>query len=624
MTETERKGVGSTFDFLPFHRLSGKPQESLVLQVYGISEPSQEFKDRLNGIIQRKLDSTVLNIICNLYERNQQLKLTPEDVDFLQPGRKSSQMLHLPLPLWLCDGHQQAFFFYFLQTLSTFTKRPLYTSSENKEHCQFQAHQELQNAYLVEGVTNEVHQDHLFIYIRHHTKGRGMAVLCVSLADSNDKVVAPLPGVTMPYRHMEDVPGLFDDRMECVVSEEPMDTGTNSIKVHIWEKGNIGIEEFMAKLSLCYKHTLLDFYLEFYFLYIPIALLTPKLDSEARGGSPCEEDNTDIDSGKEPVVGGMTRPSNKDNHLVKKGSPPVSEQQKPSKKDSVVSFKSADSSDSASHHGSVRGSKESGIETRPSIDVSGISSDKILKPRQFKQSSKLSEQNIDKQEDSLKSSMPLHKGSGEGNKLLWLQKEKIRRSSEARQTLIKDADMGKSGVLNEAYHSSLPKYLSLAQSLASPSVRYISLPIMGHYSAKVFVSQSVSSIQLECPELTGSVFQLSPTGANSDFTHCIPAKDWTHVHHEVHSHLQETEYIVIFKNLLQWEESCHISSLRHSSNDPLSNLYLFHPLDSRKLYSMPRIPIPLHVLAQIRDVFVPRRIFILLRVTQQKVSFCHS
>ena len=118
----------------PFAAGVGRPHESLVLQLYGISQPSQEFKDRLSGLIRHKLDAAALDIMCGIYSRNQQLKLTPQDLEFLQPNRKPTHTLHLSLPEWLGGGHQYPFFFYLLQTLSTFAVHPVYSSSEGREH----------------------------------------------------------------------------------------------------------------------------------------------------------------------------------------------------------------------------------------------------------------------------------------------------------------------------------------------------------------------------------------------------------------------------------------------------------------------------------------------------------
>ena len=57
------------------------------------------------------------------------------------------------------------------QSLSLIAVKPKYTSAVARE--QFQAPLELQNMYLFEELPDEAHQDHIFLYIRPHTQGRG-------------------------------------------------------------------------------------------------------------------------------------------------------------------------------------------------------------------------------------------------------------------------------------------------------------------------------------------------------------------------------------------------------------------------------------------------------------------
>ena len=62
-----------------------------------------------------------------------------------------------------------------MQSLSSFTLKPKYTSASLRDH--FQLSQDLHNVYVSEGLSEEGKEDHIFLYIRPHTQGRGEGVL---------------------------------------------------------------------------------------------------------------------------------------------------------------------------------------------------------------------------------------------------------------------------------------------------------------------------------------------------------------------------------------------------------------------------------------------------------------
>ncbi len=266
------------------HFLSGKPQESLVLQLYGIQRPSHDFTERLNHVVQFKLDDAVLEAMCSLYARNQRLRLYPADIAFLQPSiSEPSHILSLPLPNWATSV--EALTFYFLQNFSARTLRPNYTSPDHKDH--FQVPLELQNAYLVETCddSHDIHQDHLFLYIRPHQKGRGIGVVSVSLVSPEGRFITPLPGVVEANAHFLDLHDSRTEELNCTITEiESEVKGQYNIRLHVWEKGNIGLVEFMDKALLCFKHSLMDYIIELRLLALPVA--TPLREKGEREVSP--------------------------------------------------------------------------------------------------------------------------------------------------------------------------------------------------------------------------------------------------------------------------------------------------------------------------------------------------
>ena len=95
-----------------------------------------KLKEHLIGLISRKLDDKVLEIMCSYHARNRTLNLVPEDVLFLQPsGATPTYTLYFPLPALLHD-YAQPLAFYFLQNMSMFCLKPKYTSENMQNYFQ--------------------------------------------------------------------------------------------------------------------------------------------------------------------------------------------------------------------------------------------------------------------------------------------------------------------------------------------------------------------------------------------------------------------------------------------------------------------------------------------------------
>ena len=96
----------------------------------------EKLKEHLIGLISRKLDDKVLEIMCTYHARNRTLNLVPEDVQFLQPsGAPPSHSLYFSIPILLHD-YTQPLAFYYLQNMSTFCMKPKYTSENIQNYFQ--------------------------------------------------------------------------------------------------------------------------------------------------------------------------------------------------------------------------------------------------------------------------------------------------------------------------------------------------------------------------------------------------------------------------------------------------------------------------------------------------------
>lgn len=599
--EFERQTTSSSLDLSLFQ--SGKPQESIVLQLYGITKPTPELKERLVFMIQSKLDDAVLEMMCGLYARNQQLKLHPADVQFLQPSHSHNNPTHIlsiSIPDWVDEVG--ALFFYFLQCLTSLALRPKYFSSDERDH--FQVLEKLHNVYLVAdaqggNLFKENLQDHIFLYVRPPTKGRGMAVVSVTLNDSDSKVMVPQPGIIQPQN--SPYPLDFDSnvrleaQLECSVIESS-EIATNSgysLQFQIWEKGNIGLSEFSYHLSNCFKQALFDYLFELYLLSQPIA--KPLSDSfDARDYSISPFVLVDVESP------GMRTPAESMSNLSSRRE---SEELKPP-------------SQGVSAPGSRKVSTSSRRASDDKLSVGKGSSFDKDDGAPVKRSRTYTEQIILEIEDAVQSI------EDKDGKSMWMEKERKRRRTEERDTIIHDAELGNSGMLRKAYHSSIPQHLAGAFRLHSACVKFHSFSLVGNYSAQVFLSQTALALETLCPDFTVNCFQSIGVDDQGPFIHFTPARDWTKVKRV--NHPSHTHYIAVGRNLPQWEESCDpltpTKRIIQPWLDKVSKLSLqhFQPLDTKKLNK--DVIVPLQGLASSKEMFVPRQQLAVVIVTKKKVS----
>ena len=115
-------------------------------------------------------------MMCSSYTRNQKLRLSPADVEFLQPSLdQPSEVIPLTLPNWVPNPHSM--FFYLLQQLSSTFLPPQYTVFEKSDSTCLHTPPDLSEALKNVNLPTSVQQDFLFLYIRPVKRGRGMSVL---------------------------------------------------------------------------------------------------------------------------------------------------------------------------------------------------------------------------------------------------------------------------------------------------------------------------------------------------------------------------------------------------------------------------------------------------------------
>ena len=353
--------------------------------------------------------------------------------------------------------------------------------------------------------------------------------------------------------------------------------------------------DLSAKLTSCFKHAMSDYLLELCLLPLPIARQpegsfvwdsatnSPNAFLENEGpGNKVEK--------RGAYEAGSRRASSEKGEVHKAGSRRTSNEQPPARSPSTRS-----------------------------VESSSLKSDAPVRSRRD------TEKIVEDITDALLSENGGSQGEGSSeSSLTWHGKEWLRREQEARDRYYQEAHFGRSGVLDETYHTTIQQHLAHACKLASPSVTHCTYTFMGSHSARTFLTEAIASIQQLCPDLNISTFEKSLPGevAAGQYAHCIPERDWSRVERVVE--LSDLHYMVIGRNLRQWEECCDPTDLTHRSTHPWvdphtkQSLQLFYPLDSKKFVRGVEVPLQQSVVGG--EAFVPRQRLVLMSVTSWQVK----
>ena len=94
-----------------------RSEDYIVLKVFGITAASQNIKQDLVAVLQKKLDDKVVEVISTMIQRNSRCKLSSDDVFFLQkPATEPDKVLQFTVPLSTIH-YLQAISYYLRQNL---------------------------------------------------------------------------------------------------------------------------------------------------------------------------------------------------------------------------------------------------------------------------------------------------------------------------------------------------------------------------------------------------------------------------------------------------------------------------------------------------------------------------
>ena len=299
-----------------------------------------------------------------------------------------------------------------------------------------------------------------------------------------------------------------------------------SLRVYIWEKGNVGMADLSDKLHRCLKQALCDYILELYLLPQPIARLG------------------DISSIHSSPVRGTSSP-----FVVLEPSPTehIPQDQEGEEKGSLrrALFEKIE----LHAPQTLLLAPQSSLESQVSVE-----SPSITEPRR----SRADTNSITQEMNEILCSIDRTEGKreeeeeSEASSLAWHEKEKIRREQEAKNAYHREAHHGRMGILEATYLSIIPQHLAESFKLSSNSVSHHTLPLLGNYSANLFLCEAMSIFHQVCPDVTLNAFRLDETGKTREYMHYVPLKT-SHV--RVEKELSEVHYVVVGRNIKQWDEA---------------------------------------------------------------------
>ena len=300
------------------------------------------------------------------------------------------------------------------------------------------------------------------------------------------------------------------------------------LKIDIWEKGNVGITDLSGKLHLSLKQALCDYILELYFLPQPIARIDDMipLDDSSVSNSPfvvLEPSTPELYHQESAEL----NPDSPRKILFEKGEVHVP---------SSLSLVSQPSQDSTA----TTLSPDTPVQSEPhrsrcdTVNVMNAMDDVLHSLETVGRRNSIVEQQQSEASTSF---------------LTWQEKELNRREMEKLDAYQREAHHGKQGVLENTYSSLIPQHLTEMCKLSSRSVTQYNFPLIGSYSAEVFLNEIMTIFGSLCNDLSLSTFKLSSNGVYPHYTLQKTSRPRTA------TEVNEMEFIVVGRNLKQWDEA---------------------------------------------------------------------
>ncbi|XP_022100207.1 KICSTOR complex protein SZT2-like isoform X2 [Acanthaster planci] len=259
----------------------GRTEHTIRLDVHGVDPPGPEIREDLVELLRNRLAEATLDVISVMLDRNPMCKLTPHDIQFVQPLTKPpTETLHFTIPQ-TARPHLFSLAFYLGQNLRQFLHLPKYSSPRAEDHFQDYVSSSGGGGEREKGI--ELPENEAYLYNRPERAGRtGIGIACISmgLVDGRGNPVSlhscPRPS---PVAHME-----LQDTLDFVswTRTERYYMGPESqrkpgptalIQFAIWQRGNIDLPHLTNRLKRAVQHSLCDVVMEYCVLTAPMGTL---------------------------------------------------------------------------------------------------------------------------------------------------------------------------------------------------------------------------------------------------------------------------------------------------------------------------------------------------------------
>ena len=225
--------------------------DQVILKVYGISEPGEDIKQHLVAFLQYKLDDRVTDILSNMLLRNPSNRLTPGDVDFLQPPSSQPTYIKRFGVDKVLAGCTDQLMTYLHQNLVHHSGVTLPKYADLK--CQFQDFISKKTA------------SHVFLYYSAGGKkvgNRGVATLVVTL---EQKETASTPEAQL----QQNLAKRREELLEFASGTDVIESKHVMLNVDIWDMGRKENENLNRLLEKALSHALWDLVTELSFVPVP-------------------------------------------------------------------------------------------------------------------------------------------------------------------------------------------------------------------------------------------------------------------------------------------------------------------------------------------------------------------
>ena len=286
-----------------------KTEDFIILKVFGITEASQNIKQDLVAVLQKKLDDKVVEVISTMIQRNARCKLSSDDVLFLQKPRSPPDKV-LQYTVNINTIHYlQAVAYYLRQNL---VQIPLIAPNYmagckkfkdfNMDLDQKESGQIENDVFLYNEFNQSVHQELLASKKSFIPRGdhKGIACIALSIVDGGGNLVKhfsypkPAPNdcdydLESFMRSLEEM--IQTDVFAVTAEGSPKPGPIALIQFRIWESGRIDFEKLTGLLHVSIRQAMWDAILEYKMLSAPLSFRDPSKDIQEAMLDTEEEEN---------------------------------------------------------------------------------------------------------------------------------------------------------------------------------------------------------------------------------------------------------------------------------------------------------------------------------------------